>query len=150
MITLVRVDDRLLHGQVIHAWVPATASDTLVVVAGAGQREVFELELGAMADEGGLEIRVLEMEGALRFLRDRANESRRVMVVLGSIAMAEELQRAGLSFGVLNIGNVHHREYAARLSASAVVTEDERKAIERMMARGVSIDTEALPRRGGS
>jgi len=149
MITLVRVDDRLLHGQVIHGWVPATGSDTLVVVAGEETRDIYERELASMAGESPFEVLVLDLAGAVSFLKDRANRGRRVMVVLSSIGDALGLIEGGLKFSVLNIGNIHHAGYKTRLSPSVEVTSEEEAALARLRARGVGIDIRALPEPAG-
>ncbi|MFQ5354763.1 MAG: PTS sugar transporter subunit IIB, partial [Thermodesulfobacteriota bacterium] len=59
MICLVRVDDRLLHGQVIHAWVPFTGADMLVVVTDSDASALIEKDLSALASESGCEVRVI-------------------------------------------------------------------------------------------
>ena len=148
MITLVRVDDRLLHGQVIHAWVPATCSDTLVVVAGRSMREIYESELGSIPGAETCDIFVLDQVGAVDFLLDRSAAERRVFVVVPSVAMALSIFSVGVRFGILNIGNVHHAEYSERLSPSVVVTEGEMRALEFLRSEGVRIEVRALPVEG--
>jgi len=146
VITLVRVDDRLLHGQVIHAWVPSTASDMLVVVADESAHDIFEKELSGFASDYGFEIKILDCRGAGVFLKDPALEARRVMVVLSSIAEAEKIHEAGFCFTRLNIGNIHHADYKTKLSPSVMITEAEQSALERLASYGVTIDVRALPK----
>ncbi len=150
MITLVRVDDRLLHGQVLHAWVPAVGADTLLVVAGEERRKIFERELADLSGACGCEIMVLGLKDAARFLSGSGEARRRVLVVLPGLALALELFRAGVAFGRLNIGNIHHAEFVERLSSSAVITEEERAALDELREGGVEIDVRALPRAGAA
>ncbi|MFQ5480952.1 MAG: PTS sugar transporter subunit IIB [Thermodesulfobacteriota bacterium] len=145
MITLVRVDDRLLHGQVIHAWVPATRSDMLVVVAEESVHRILEKELSSLAAECGCEVKVFDDLGACSFLKDAALDNRRVMVVMSSIAEAEKIYKADFNYTTLNIGNIHHGDFKTRLSASTMITEEEEKALERLRSHGVRVDVRALP-----
>ncbi len=148
MITLLRVDDRLLHGQVIHAWVPVTGADTLVVVAGANMRKIFEYELKAMPGSYSCEILVLDQVGAVDFLLSSDAETRRVLVVLPSISMALSIFKVGVKFDVLNIGNIHHAEFHERLSDSVVITEEEKEALSFFRSEGVRLEVRALPGAG--
>ncbi len=145
MITLVRVDDRLLHGQVIHAWVPATRSDMLVVVAESDVHYILKKELSAFAGECACEVKVFDVNGACVFLKEPALEKRRVMVVLSSIAEAERLHKAGFGLTALNIGNIHHADYKTKLSPSVMITEAEERALERLVSAGVTVDVRGLP-----
>ncbi len=145
MITLVRVDDRLLHGQVIHAWVPSTASDMLVVVADESAQDILEKELSGFASDYGFEIKILDCRAAGIFLKNPALEGRRIMVVLSSIAAAVNIYDAGFYFTRLNIGNIHHADYKTKLSSSVMITEAEQSALERLVSSGVTLDVMALP-----
>ncbi len=145
MITLVRVDDRLLHGQVIHAWVPATSSDMLVVVAEEEEHYILKKELSGFTVEKGLEVVVLDERGACGFLKAPALENRRVMVVLPSIAVAERMYKAGFKFTSLNIGNIHHADYKTKISPSAMITDEEERALGGLASSGVTLDIRALP-----
>jgi len=148
VITLVRVDDRLLHGQVIHAWVPATGSDTLLVVAGRSMRRIFESELEEIPGAETCEILVMDQVGAVDYLLGDASRPRRVLVVLPSIAMAVSIFRVGVRFGVLNLGNIHHAEFSERLSHSVVITEEEKTALSGLREEGVRMEVRALPGAG--
>jgi PTS system mannose-specific IIB component len=150
LITLVRVDDRLLHGQVLHAWVPATGADTLLVVADEERRKVFEREMADLSGLSSCEIIVLDLAGAVRFLKESAAASAKVLVVLPGLRQALELFRAGITFSRLNIGNIHHAEFSERLSPSVVITEEEREALEALRSEGVELDMRALPRAGAA
>ncbi len=129
MITLVRVDDRLLHGQVIHAWLPATRSDMLVVVAKETLHQILERELSSFAAECGCEIKVFDYRGAGLFLRETDLEQRRVMVVLSSIAEAEKIYKENFNYTTLNIGNIHHRGFKTKLSSSVMITVEEERLL---------------------
>jgi len=145
MITVVRVDDRLLHGQVVYAWVPATDSDTLVVVADEERHDILQKEFSGFASESGLDVKVFDGRGACLFLRDPALDNHRVMVVLSSIAEAERIREEGFIFTNLNIGNIHHADYKTKLSPSAMITEAEERAMERLSSAGVTFDIRVLP-----
>ncbi|MFQ5428596.1 MAG: PTS sugar transporter subunit IIB [Thermodesulfobacteriota bacterium] len=145
MISFVRVDDRLLHGQVIHAWVPFTGADMLVVVTESSSRAFIEKELTAIAGESGCEVAALTLGEAAAFLKDAALDERRVMVIFSSIGEAFRSYEMGLDFTALNIGNVHHTVYKKKLSSSAMITEDEERELEKMSASGVAIDVRAVP-----
>jgi len=118
------------------------------VVADVAAHDILIKELSFFSADKGFEVKVLDDDGACIFLKDRALEDRRVMVVLSSIAGAEKLYTSGLHFAGLNIGNIHHADFKTKLSPSAMITEDEEAALQRLRADGVTIDVRALPDAG--
>lgn len=145
MITLARVDDRLLHGQVIHAWVPFTDTNLLVVVAKSDALFIIEKELSALAREVGCDVKALGEEEAPSFLNAEVLDKRRIMVIFSSIAEAVSVYEGGFIFTALNIGNIHHADYKIKLSPSVMITEDEEKSLEGLSASGVRVEIMALP-----
>src|SRR3990172_1044933 len=118
MIVLVRVDDRLLHGQVLAAWVPFTKADVLVVVSDE-----------AASDSA--------LKGA--FAKDR------VMFIVNCLKDAMRLYEEGFKFASLNIGNIHHKTNGRVVTRSVILDDEDEFAIERFEGMGVNIDIRDIP-----
>lgn len=145
MLSLVRVDDRLLHGQIICAWVPHVEADSLIVASDevAANGLVREI-MGACACEE-LKVAVLRVDDAVKEIKKDGLGEGRVILVFGNIKDAMRFFEEGVRFPALNIGNIHHLEHGRKIAPSVIVDEQDEELIERFVALGVSIDIRDVP-----
>lgn len=141
MITFVRVDDRLLHGQIICAWVPHVKADSLIVASdeAAGDSLVSEI-MGACSCDG-LSVDVCGVDS----VADRTNHGRKAILILGSLSDAMRAYEGGVKFTALNIGNVHHEENGRRVAPSVILSAEDDLIIEKFISLGVAIDIRDVP-----
>ncbi|MBI5599314.1 MAG: PTS sugar transporter subunit IIB [Deltaproteobacteria bacterium] len=146
MILLVRVDDRLLHGQVIGAWVPFLRANLLVVASDEAAGDAMRASVMSACGDEGLKVTVRtikELSGG-RGEEDFAAE--RGIVVVGDLRDAMRLYEGGFRFTSLNIGNVHHHNGSGRkVTSSVMLSGEDEDIIERLEGLGVGIDIRSLP-----
>jgi PTS system mannose-specific IIB component len=143
-VVLTRVDNRLVHGQVLEGWVPKLRANTILVV----DRELAGNPLRKSLIEGlshpGLEVRLMDPERAVRFLAAEET-ARRVIVVFADTQKAVEAHEAGVRFGRLNLGNIHPREGSQAVTASVNLTVGDAKRLSDLHAQGVTLEAKAVP-----
>jgi mannose/fructose/N-acetylgalactosamine-specific phosphotransferase system component IIB len=145
-ILLARVDNRLVHGQVLEAWVPALGADGVLAVDRPASRDSLQRRIiEGLGRDGRLEVRVCDPEGAAEFLRD-AWPQKRVLVLFAGIPQALEARRAGVSFDLLNLGNLHPREGSCQIAPSVHLTDEDWDCLEVLSAEGVRVEIQAVPR----
>ncbi|MBW7956769.1 MAG: PTS sugar transporter subunit IIB [Deltaproteobacteria bacterium] len=144
MLILIRVDDRLLHGQVICSWVPFTRADALIVASdeAAGDRLAADIIAACGCDE--LSVHVKSVSDAARYLSGGLPEER-IMLVVGDLRDAMRLYEAGTRFKALNLGNIHH-EGGRRITPSIIVNAEDEEIMERFEAMGVELEIRDVPR----
>ncbi|WKZ33900.1 MAG: PTS sugar transporter subunit IIB [Thermodesulfobacteriota bacterium] len=143
MLILIRVDDRLLHGQVICSWVPFTRADALIVASdeAAGDRLAADIIAACGCDE--LSVHVKSVSEAVLSLSGLSEK--RVMLVVGDLKDAMRLYEAGTRFKALNLGNIHH-EGGRRITPSIIVNKEDEEIMERFEAMGVELEIRDVPR----
>ncbi|GAB4251719.1 PTS system mannose/fructose/N-acetylgalactosamine-transporter subunit IIB [Deferrisoma sp.] len=142
-VVLARVDNRLVHGQVLETWVPHVRADLIVVVGEAESRDPFRRSLFEALSTPRLRVEVVGPEEAQRIVsRDPA---RRVLVLFPDVAAAWAAFRAGLRFDRLNLGNVHPREGGQPVSRTVYLTEEDVEELRSLAAQGVELDVRAVP-----
>jgi len=107
-ITLVRVDNRLIHGQILEAWLPFTHASCIVVVDDEVVGDFFRETVLRMAVPREVEVIV---SGVQEFARDytySTGQGKKAIVLFSCIADACIAFKAGFKFTKLNLGNVHH------------------------------------------
>lgn len=107
-IVLCRVDDRLVHGQVVIGWGRPLHLERIVLVDDEVRASPWEQELYRMATPPEMPIEFLSAAEAAGRLEGLASGAERVLVLLGSIATASALAGGHPSaLTKLNLGGVH-------------------------------------------
>ena len=109
MIALYRVDDRLIHGQVVVGWGKPLNVGFIVLVDDAVRASAWDQELYRRGVPAGIDVVVASTAEALACLPDWQGDARVGLLVTGEIDTLARL--ASDSHGVprINIGGVHHR-----------------------------------------
>jgi mannose/fructose/N-acetylgalactosamine-specific phosphotransferase system component IIB len=143
MIALARVDNRLIHGQVVSTWIPhVKAQDVVVADEEAAGSSLMQMAM-TMAVPPPVEVRIAapaDIDWA-----SLAKSPRRVLVLLRDVAAAAAARRAGLEVGSLNLGNVHFADGRRPLLASVFLSEPELRLLDDMAREGVEIEARAVP-----
>ena len=107
MIILYRVDDRLVHGQVVEGWVPHLKADELAVVSDEIAGDEMRLAIMRFATPEGVDLKVLTVAEASAYLPEAERSGRKVLLLLPGLAEALALSKGGLSIPSLNIGGMN-------------------------------------------
>ena len=143
-IVLVRVDDRLIHGQVVMGWVPNLQAREVVVVSEAAAADETQKALMQMAMPEGVQLRVLGVAEAVRQLRE-PEEARRILVLVPSPQEALKLLEGGLDFTRLNVGGLHYTAGRVQLGKAIFLNPQDQEALRELARRGVVLEGRALP-----
>lgn len=148
MVILVRVDDRLLHGQVICSWVPFIKADSLVVASDEAASDMLVSEIISACGCDGLGVYVKSVADAVRCLGgDKGGEFGRVMLVVGELKDAMRLFELGMKFTSINLGNIHHDDDGGRMiTPSIIVNREDEEILRRLRSLGVGIEIRDVPR----
>jgi PTS system mannose-specific IIB component len=135
---LVRVDDRLIHGQVVAVWLKAVGADRIVIVDDRTAQDAFLKDVLMLAAPRGVPVEVHDFaEGSIR-AAEMVEDSEQAFLLMKSPLMALRLRKAGVRFDVLNIGGMGsapgRRPLYKNISANAEELEAMRE-LERMGTR---------------
>ena len=146
-VALVRVDNRLVHGQVLEAWLPALDAHGILVVDDEAAGNVLARSAMALAIPPKVSFQVLRVPAAAELLRPggKGPQGRRTLVLLRDVRDAVALHDAGVSIPQLNLGNVHFGAGRKQVSPSVFLNRDELSALDRLAAQGTRIEVRAVP-----
>jgi mannose/fructose/N-acetylgalactosamine-specific phosphotransferase system component IIB len=143
-IVLARVDNRLVHGQVLEVWAPRLLAEVIVAIDRGLAQDGFQRRLVEGLSRCGVEVRVTSPEDAFALVHDLA-ERKRVLIVIADLQQALDASRGGLNFPSINLGNLHSRPGARPLTTSVYVTADDLVCLSAFRAAGVPVDARAVP-----
>lgn len=145
---LVRVDDRLIHGQVLLGWGPVVSPDRYVVVDDAMAADPFQSALLA-ATTGGVPVDVLsEAEVATRLVPLSLAPEAALVLVRGlpeAARLAGALARAGHPTPSINLGGLHYAPGKERYHDAVYLGEEDRAALADLAGLGVRVIVQDVP-----
>ncbi|HET9751883.1 MAG TPA: PTS sugar transporter subunit IIB [Myxococcales bacterium] len=146
-IALVRVDNRLVHGQVLEAWLPALDAQGILVADDEAAGNVLARSAMALAIPPGVGFLVLRLEAAAELLRPggKGPQAARTLVLLRDVRDAVLLHEGGVPIPRLNIGNVHFANGRRQVSGSVFLDEREVSELEQLARSGTEVELRAVP-----
>lgn len=143
MITLVRVDNRLIHGQVVEAWLPHLKVSRVIVADDEAASSPLIRAAMALAVQSAIEVQILPL--AQVDFAALSKDGVRTLVLLRDVAAVPFAFAHGLSMGELNLGNVHFGTGRRQVSPSVFLAESELKTLQQLSEQGVRVEARAVP-----
>lgn len=143
MISLVRVDNRLIHGQVVEAWLPFLKVGRVVVADDeASDSPLIRAAMG-LAVSGTIEVQI-ERLSEVDFEKLKA-DGVKTLVLLRDVKQVVEGQARGLSVDHLNLGNVHFSTGRKQVSPSVFLSDEEVAKLKDLVEHGTEVEVRAVP-----
>lgn len=144
-IALVRVDSRLVHGQIIEAWVPYLRANCICVVNDDVANDFFRETVIRMAVPQGVEVQFHGVDDFAASPKENLVGSKRAIVLFASISDANRAYRGGFKFSVLNLGNLYTENCRQRLSSCVQLDEREVVSLKELLRSDVRIELQRVP-----
>ena len=143
-LVLNRIDDRLIHGQVVVGWGQPLDVRFIVLVDDAVAESDWEQELYRMGVPPEMEVRFHSAADAVSRLEAYRADGAPGILVTGDIATMRELVLHG---GVreVNIGGIHHRAGRRQYLRYVFLTADEQRALRDVAALGALVTAQDVP-----
>jgi len=144
-IVLARIDSRLIHGQVLEAWVPYLQVDCIVVANDTVAQTPLQriIMQAAVASDIRLVIGTLDEVAAL--LASRELVKRRTLLLFASSDDALRACRLGISFAKLCLGNMHAADGKDRYSCTIALDQHDIDNLRAVEASGAAIVSQCVP-----
>jgi PTS system mannose-specific IIB component/fructoselysine and glucoselysine-specific PTS system IIB component len=143
-IVLNRIDDRLIHGQVVVGWGQPLDVKFIVLVDDAVAESDWEQELYRMGVPPEMEVRFHSAAAAAPLLDAYRTEARPGILLTGDIATMRRLVEQG---GVrdVNVGGLHHRAGRTQHLRYVFLTGEEESALRELASRGAVVTAQDVP-----
>ncbi|HEX7491510.1 MAG TPA: PTS sugar transporter subunit IIB [Candidatus Limnocylindrales bacterium] len=136
---LVRIDDRLIHGQVVAGWLRVLGAQRIVIVDDPTSRDEFLREVLTLAAPQGVPVEVYDTaSGAVRLI-ELAAAPEPVMVLTRSPRTILGLRRAGVPIEVVDVGGIGGGPGRSRLHKTISVSPDELRELHEIEQLGTRV-----------
>lgn len=138
-----RVDNRLIHGQVIEGWLPYTGAAHLIVANDALAEDLLRQQIMSLAIPHHVDVRFVPLKDLAGTLKECGDES---FVLFENLQDVRTAARSGVTLNVLNIGNLHYGAGKKQLCTHVTVSEDDMAALRELVSgQGTELDFRAVP-----
>lgn len=144
-IALLRIDNRLVHGQVGISWVSNVSANLIVVIDDDAAKDTLQQSLMSMtAQSSGVGIRFFSVAQAIETI-PKAGANQKLFLVCRTPGPARRLIEGGIPISVINVGNMHFSEGKKQLSSKVFVDAQELEDLKFLKGRGIDITIQDLP-----
>lgn len=144
-IVLTRIDDRLIHGQVMTAWVKSTEGNRIIIVDDAVAQDQFLQRVLKMAAPPGIKVEVYDVGEGAEALKAEAKEGERVIILVKYPHTIEKLVDKGVKIEKLIVGGMGAGPGRKKFYRNISVSEEEKAIFSRLLDKGVEIDIRIVP-----
>lgn len=144
MIKAVRVDYRLLHGQVAVSWTSALGADCLLLVSDTVKNDTLRLNAIKLAKPSGVKVVIKNTEEAVEALKSGVTDKYKLFIICEDLGIAQKIMDA-TGEKSLNIGNTPFREGTKQYGKSANLSLEDEKVIKDMLADGLDVFIQMIP-----
>jgi mannose/fructose/N-acetylgalactosamine-specific phosphotransferase system component IIB len=141
---LVRIDDRLIHGQVIAVWVKYKKFTKILIVDDIVAADAFMVDVLRLAAPSGLQVDAQSLDNSVKILQD-LQTPQYTMILMKSPTIAKHLYEAGVTFASLNIGGMGMGPGRKNVFKNTSISKDEYQVLKELQDKGVKITFLSVP-----
>ncbi|HDQ25650.1 MAG TPA: PTS mannose/fructose/sorbose transporter subunit IIB [bacterium] len=144
-ILLARIDDRLIHGQVVVGWAQSLKADHIVVINDDVVKNEMQKFLFRMATPNDIKLSVLSVVETADKINKREFDDDCTILLARTPADFYRLISAGGKLGEINIGGMHFAESKVQLFDAIFVDAEDVAMLEKLAEMGVLLEVRMVP-----
>jgi mannose/fructose/N-acetylgalactosamine-specific phosphotransferase system component IIB len=143
-VSMIRIDDRLIHGQVTTAWLRVYSSDIIIIANDRISKDPTMKMIFSINTIPGKQIKLLSILDTVQYLQGEG-EKLKVFLITPSPVDVVALMDAGLPVTKINIGGLQGRPGARGIAKVVFALEAELQAFKELDSRGVDMEVQMVP-----
>jgi len=142
---LIRIDDRLVHGQVTIGWGNLIKPDRILLVSDEIAEDEWQKDLFTSCCPFNISISIMDVQNAADALLKGEFENSKVILLTETPSVVVDLMKKGLSFKKVNIGGMHFKPDKKKLLSFVYVDDEDIKAFQYLKEHNVELSCQELP-----
>jgi len=145
-VSLLRIDDRYIHGQITVKWLSRYKSDMIWVVDDKLAKNPFLKQMQLATAPENLSTEVLTMDECLR--KWNPNGEEKVFIIVSNPKDALILIENGVKLSTLNIGNIGYKQGMSKVTETVSLNSDDLEAVKKIFNKGIKMFYQQVPELG--
>jgi len=143
-ILLSRIDERLIHGQVMTRWITGLYVTRIILVDDVIAKDDFMVDVLLLSAPVGVDVQVLTVEDAVKHIVSD-DSSTKTMLLFKNIRSVKALADSGFMVPRLNIGNIGSSPIRKGITREVFMSPEEQKIAKDLCEKGMYIYIQKLP-----
>ena len=144
-VVLTRVDDRLIHGQVVVGWVQSLRVKRIVLIDDEVCSNAWERELYSLGVPPNLEVEFLSVDEAANAVEAWDQDGERTLLLVSNVDTAVRLCERTELIKKVNVGGLHDGDGRSQRLKYVYVSEEEAAQLRRLQDGGVEVTAQDVP-----
>ncbi len=140
---ILRVDDRLIHGQVIAGWARPLGIESIILASNKISKDEWACNAYRLAVPEGINFTCVGIKRCITLVDECTD--RKVMIIVESVTEAYDLLKAGLVVKEINIGGLGYKEGTREIAPYIFLSPEDIAAVVRLFRMGVKVIGKQLP-----
>jgi len=140
-----RVDDRLIHGQVIEGWVRFINATTILVVDDKVANDPFQKTAMEIAVPPDVKILISTVANSISEVKNRVKNNENTLVLFSNLEDVFRAVTLGLKLTTLNLGGLRFEKGKKLISKTIFLNKQEAKILMKLLQFGISINIQSVP-----
>jgi len=145
MIKLVRIDHRLLHGQVVFSWTKSLNVSRIIIVDDIAATDELKKMSLSLSKPSGVKLNIFTVKDALSKMSkvDQLNEN--IMLVFGGTKSIREFCEGYPKIKEINYGGIAKKDNSTQYSNAIFLTEEELSDSRKLKDMGIKLCMQQVP-----
>lgn len=143
-ITIFRIDDRLIHGQVVTAWIAQADAKQIVVADDAASKDTLQQSLLKMATPKHVNLKIMSVEEAREVIETDSCDTVNTLLLVRGPKQALQLIDSCKGVKSINVGNINMKKGKRKILGNCWIN-DEEEADLRKLGEKVEVEVRAVP-----
>jgi mannose/fructose/N-acetylgalactosamine-specific phosphotransferase system component IIB len=143
----VRVDDRLIHGQVVMSCCPSLGVKRLILANDEAAHDSLQTRLYAAAVPRSIKVEILDLDtcSSLLLKLQESEDEVPTLLVVETPQDALFLLERGVRISALKLGGLHHHPASREIWPGYFLDDAQLGALRELQSKGVSIEVQSIP-----
>lgn len=144
-LVLVRIDDRLIHGQVVTQWIKTCHGNRILIIDDALLKSTMMMRILKAAAPPGVAVEVLSVEDAIHDLKGEPVKDENIVILVKVPAVLEALLDSGIPIPQIILGGMGLTPNRKKFNKNVAASDEEVACMKRVVSKGSSLLYQLVP-----
>lgn len=144
-VQLFRIDDRLIHGQVVLGWAKPLKSKRIILCDNEVSQSEWEKELYCSCVPENLQAIVCNVDEASSMLTQNSHQEDKTIVLVKEPSVVMDIVKHGYVPGTVNLGGLHFSDQRKKYLSYLYLNDEEVKQLHWLLNKGIHIYCQDVP-----
>lgn len=145
MIKCVRIDHRLLHGQVAFSWSKFLDADCILLASDDLVKDELKMSAMRMAKPNGLKLVMKSIEDSIKAINSGVTDKYKLFVIVESVEDVYRLTKNCPTIKSINVGGMKTREDRKQIAKAVFMSEDDIQKCKELHENGIELEVRLVP-----